>query len=267
MPDSIVRNPENLTHMNGENNLSPSTMACADRKADSTKLMSLLALAGGAAAMPQTVNADIIFNAPPSPVQVGYGYSSSYEFQNLPGTARFGFQTRTRTNVYTTYWGVTTTRFYRLVTAGSMGGGTIARLPANSNYFIVPQNYGAAWNSGSFYSTYYATAGVASTLNHYPASGYSHMYMSWLFADSNQGGTILYGWAEISLSIGDLHSGPGPVVTIYGYAYDNAGNPITMGAMPVPEPSAMSILAVGALALGARGVRSWRRNRATTCQS
>ena len=53
----------------------------------------------------------------------------------------------------------------------------------------------------------------------------------------------------------------GPLVTIYRYGWDNTGLQPTMGQTLVPEPSAAAIVALGAMALGARGVRSWRQKR------
>jgi len=47
-------------------------------------------------------------------------------------------------------------------------------------------------------------------------------------------------------------------VTIYQWAFDNTGAKIVMGA-GVPEPAPMSIVAFAAMALGAKGMRSWRR--------
>ena len=50
-----------------------------------------------------------------------------------------------------------------------------------------------------------------------------------------------------------------PTVTIYEYGYDDAGAQIATGE--VPEPSSAALLALGALTFGAKGLRSWRRNR------
>ena len=62
-----------------------------DGKGDSTKLLSLLALAAGAIAMPQTGNADIIFtDLSASPVTVGNNATTNFLIDTLPGTARLG---------------------------------------------------------------------------------------------------------------------------------------------------------------------------------
>src|SRR5256885_17025123 len=59
---------------------------------DATKLLSLLALAAGAVAIPETSNADIIFtDLSANPVTVGTNANSSFLIDNLPGTARLGF--------------------------------------------------------------------------------------------------------------------------------------------------------------------------------
>src|SRR5664280_1087468 len=61
--------------------------------ADSGKLFSLLALATGAAVMPQSGLADIIVKSPDAgPVHVGFaaGYLSTFLFDNLPGGANLG---------------------------------------------------------------------------------------------------------------------------------------------------------------------------------
>src|SRR5437016_3993648 len=58
---------------------------------DSSRLMSLLAMAAGAIAMPQTSNADIVFtDFGGNPILV-FGTNGSGFTNSLPGTARIGF--------------------------------------------------------------------------------------------------------------------------------------------------------------------------------
>src|SRR5690348_4090308 len=59
----------------------------------SSKLVSLLALAAGAVAMPQSGNADIIVtDLGTNFVTVGPNGNASFLIDNLPGTARLGFE-------------------------------------------------------------------------------------------------------------------------------------------------------------------------------
>jgi hypothetical protein len=67
-----------------------------------------------------------------------------------------------------------------------------------------------------------------------------------------------YGWLELQLgNIGDS----APFIRLIGYAYDTSGKPIPAGA--IPEPKHLP-LALGALALGAVGLREWRKKRNAT---
>src|SRR5207249_11763580 len=69
---------------------------------DSSKLVSLLALAAGAVAMPQTSNADIIFtDLGTNAVTIGPNDIQPFTITNLPGVARLGFLFRTRPTVVT----------------------------------------------------------------------------------------------------------------------------------------------------------------------
>jgi hypothetical protein len=69
------------------------------------------------------------------------------------------------------------------------------------------------------------------------------------------GDQVDYGWLELEL--GNM-SGHPPFVKVAGYAYDTTGKPIKAGEVPEPQhlPAAL-----GALALGAIGVREWRKKR------
>src|SRR5437867_3261415 len=63
-----------------------------NRKAESTRLISLLAMATGAIAMPQTSNADIIFtDLSANPISIFGTNGSTFLINNLPGTAQLGF--------------------------------------------------------------------------------------------------------------------------------------------------------------------------------
>jgi hypothetical protein len=227
----------------------------AERKGDPSKLVSLLALAAGAAALPQTSKADIIFfDLSTTPVSVGtagVGFFSTGT--DLPGGVELGFRLRVR--------GSTSLTSIRYVSASKQNGYIGVKDTAGG--FIAVGNAGQQWNqiAGVANAFYSGAIGLAKFSAHSPNS-YNNKYLAFLFRDSTQAGSPLrYGWAGISLSNANLSSSEGPLVTITGYAYDNTGAQIPMGAMPVPEPSTMALLALGALTLGAKGVRSWRRNR------
>lgn len=240
-------------------------VSSAGQKTDTTKLVSLLALATGAVVMPQTGSADIIYtDLNSSPVLVGYDGSIDTFIFNLPGTVQFGLHRQQTTLMSNT--GSLTFK-YRTVIAGDLG--IVAQAPGaiqqNVNGIAVPQPFGAAWDQPGLVLSFTAYVGLASEAAHTPLNGYDHQYLAWQFSDSDQAGALRYGWMEVSLSI--INYPTGPNVTLYGYGWDNTGAKPTMGQLPVPEPTSMSLLALGALALGARGLRSWRRDRDAACKS
>ena len=229
---------------------------------DSTKLVSLLALAAGAIAMPQTSSADIIYtDLGASPATVGFGAGSAEYQVILAGTAEFKFQ-RQQSTVTTTF--LSLTKRYRSVIAGDFGPVTTppVRLQglASPNGFAAPLNFGQPWNQGlaMFYRVAVGTRNDSNGRT--PASDYDHKYLAFEFGNSDQGGATRYGWLELGLTINGFNAG-GPLVTIYRYGWDNTGAQPTMGQLPVPEPSTAAIVALGAMALGARGVRTWRQKR------
>jgi hypothetical protein len=259
--------------MKSEKAAYPSGPVAPDRSGDSSKLVSLLALATGAVAMPQTGNADIVFTDMSSnPALVGHshssGYTSSFTFTNLPGTAnnQIGFKTKTTTSKTATYGA--RTLLFRTVTVGRQAGSLQLGVQATINGFAVPQADGAAWNNGlnNFFDAKVGRAMFYSQFIHSqkPASDYDPKYLGFIFQDTMHGGALRYGWIKIGLALSPLI---GPDVKVYGYAYDDTGAQITMGALPVPEPAPVGLLALGALTWGAKGVRAWRRNRGSSPQA
>jgi len=66
---------------------------------------------------------------------------------------------------------------------------------------------------------------------------------------------INYGYLTMSNTAGSPSGFP---TTILSWSFDNTGAPITV----VPEPTTAALLSIAALALGALGLRQWRRQRA-----
>ena len=220
-----------------------------DSKGETSKLLSLLALAGGAVAMPQTTNADLVFvDLSATNIIVGANSMGAYVL-DLPGTNNFNFQAHTITN------GVTSSRF---VIAGGYPGGIALKTygPGPKDRIVVPAAKSLLWGQIAGIPYQSGTVGAANTFFHVPDS-YANKYIAFTFRDSTAGNAIRYGWIEVSLS--NPANNNGPDVQIFGYAYDDSGIQIQTGI--IPEPSAVGLSVLGALTLGAAGLRNWRRKR------
>jgi hypothetical protein len=232
--------------MSTERSSDASTPASA--KGQPTKLVSLLVLAGGTATLPQTGNADVIVtDLSSNPARIGYLSSSFYLINNLPGTAQMAFQFGLHGSLSTES---------RWVLAGQAAG--YVRLKTSA-LLVMHVPAGMTWNGVGGVQKAFGTVASAFYFQHFP-NAYDHQYMLFRFQDSTQGNALRYGWAELSVANGDLYFSEGPEVTLWRYAYDNTGASLATGE--IPEPGSTSLLALGALVLGAKGVRSWRNRHA-----
>ena len=224
--------------------------ALAHSRNDSSKLVSLLALATGAVAIPQTSEADVIVtDLSGSPVSIGFLANTSFTINNLPGAARLGFQFGAHGSLSTES---------RWILAGQVAG-YVRLKTTGAAFLLIHVPAGGTWNNIGGVEKAVGTVGSAYYASHRP-NPYSHDYILFKFQDSTQANALRYGWVDVSLDNNNLNTGEGPQLTIWRYAYDTTGTVLAAGA--VPEPGSVSLLALGALALGAKGVRSWKRNRA-----
>jgi hypothetical protein len=109
---------------------------------------------------------------------------------------------------------------------------------------------GRAWRS--------TVDGGAHSSNLAGISPFSHEYA--LFRFRTAAGLTDYGWVQLSYSVG-TNPGSGPDLKIIDYAWDNSGAMLPAGDSGVPEPSTAGLMGLGALALGAAGLRRWRKSR------
>lgn len=219
---------------------------------DSSKLVSLLALAAGAVTMPETGNANIVYNDLGANPGIVNFLNSTYAI-SLPGGALLGFQQ--------SHHGATNLTSTRRIVVGKAAG--YVQLKTNNLFFAVhvPATQQVEWNQIQGVTATVGKMGEATYLTARPSTGYDHDYLPFEFKDATQGNALRYGWVDISLSNSDLQTGQGPALTIWRYAFDDTGAQIFMGQTAVPEPASTSLMALGAMALGARGVRAWRKRK------
>ena len=224
--------------------------------ADSPQLLSLLALAAGAVMMPQTSEADVIYTNLASPTVVSD--TLTFVIDNLPGTAQFRFRGHTHTKSFSTET--------RWITVAEQAGYVNLKTQA---FFALPVSAGRVW--GTIAGGVQAGGSVAYWTDslfgrrHGP-DGFTDKYFAFQFKDSTQTNAFRYGWVKVDLNNSQASSGV-PQLTIYSWAYDTTGAQLAMGSTGVPEPSSGALLALGALTLGAKGLRNWRRNRQPASQS
>jgi hypothetical protein len=197
------------------------------------RLASLTALGAGALglAAPDAQASIVVI---PSGVTVGFGASSSASFA-LPGAVSFKLSTfaaSTDINLRSTHG------YFRV----QRSGGFLAAAPAGATI--------GSSRGGSALVVHHATNTPFTATN---------KYFLFYFLDTSHAGDPRYGWGELSLA----NPGGNAQATLVQYAYDDTGAMIAAGdtGAAVPEPNAFALTGLGALALGARGIRRWRAAR------
>ena len=87
-------------------------------------------------------------------------------------------------------------------------------------------------------------------------TGLDNPFLLFEFTGGNLSQTI-YGWAQLDVTFNKRFP-RSPAVTLVDWAYDTSGNQIPAGDTGTPEPSTLTLTGLAALALGAKGLRSWR---------
>jgi len=237
------------------------------RSTRSASVRSILALAGGAAALPlaeSPVDAAIIVDSSLSGTVIGWNNTPA-DSRSLPGGGGFTINTRA-----TAIGGGSTSSGYVGVVAAwnGAGNGVFRRggVGFNAAYLASP---GATVAKGSDSAAFAnVNLGTISGGNIGNAASGSSKYLLFSFDNS---GTTNYGWIELTATtIGVSGSGTagdpflsGYSATLGDWAYDDSGDTILAGqTAAVPEPATATLAMGGALVAGAAGLRRWRKQRA-----
>lgn len=237
-----------------------------------TKLASLSALGAGAlvAGLGTANAAPIVQTLPPGKVGFDSGYNPSFGATNsLFGGAGFNLFTQRNTG------GTVSEGKSRRIMFSGLGAGLNFKF-ATSDAFLKIVGSGATLGAANlagagkvatrFWITHIHTTTFSSTYTtrshkRSPAP-FSNKYALFTFTFDAQ---TYDGWVELSLdknaNVSGTSANLGPDMTITEWAFDSsnlpAGSTGSQGA--VPEPGTLASTALGALMLGALGVRRWKQ--------
>ncbi|HEV3079390.1 MAG TPA: PEP-CTERM sorting domain-containing protein [Gemmataceae bacterium] len=221
----------------------------------SLSTLSVAGAAGGAHSL-----ADVIV----VPVNQNFNYNSNTPYTlDLPGINKM--------QVFSTQVFVQSMQNSKSVALGGVAGATyfhVRRYTAQTFLYHAPRKIlqgapaGKKWASAGGTVGNMGLLGAAdSVFGPIGPSSYTDRYFAFQFKDA--GGQVDYGWLQATLN--NVSSPQDIPVTITQYAYDTSGNPLPMGSITsaVPEPTSTALAGLGALVLGAVGVRRWRKAKQT----
>ncbi|MGA0041030.1 MAG: hypothetical protein ACO3NZ_14385 [Pirellulales bacterium] len=235
------------------------------RSTRSASVRSILALAGGAAALPlaeSPVDAAIIVDSSLSGTVIGWNtvalQTRSVTTNSLPGGGGFTINTRATANGGNSAFG------YVGVAAAwnGAGNGVFQRGGVGLNAaYLAPLSATVAKGTGAAafanVNLGFVNGGNGRNSGNAAFSG-SSKYLLFSFDNS---GTTNYGWIELTATTTGASAGKCRYsATLGDWAYDNSGVQIVAGA--VPEPATATLAMGGALVAGAAGLRRWRKQRA-----
>ena len=131
--------------------------------------------------------------------------------------------------------------------SGTATTGNAGLLNAAGNYAVLLP--GSTVSSAGTYGT-----GSTATRELLYRAGQPDAYFGIHFLNEATG-AVNYGYVELSTT-----ATTGFPATILSYGYDNTGKDIVIPGA-IPEPGTTAALSLGALSLGAAGVRRWRKNK------
>ena len=195
------------------------------------------ALVGTAAAIPQDVDATVVtFNPSASIPNTFAGIYVNFVTGQIGSPAAavpgFDFNPYSSGGTLSIYWGPA---------ANGAGGVTTA----------IGSNIYADLAAGATVSSASPFSNLASGTNPNYLTAGTHILGFRFLNDAT--GIINYGYATLQTG-----GGTGFPATLISWSFENNGGAITV----VPEPSTVALLTISALALGALGLREWRRQRA-----
>jgi|SRR5579884_1327980 len=149
-------------------------------------------------------------------------------------------------------------------------GGNVAVLNGIDFYDIFAKRVQAGMKAGTLNASgdrfggggLIQVAGLVSQTT-YGGGKFSNQYFLFMFQDTVSGNSFEHGWIKGSLT-DDSYNG----LTYHfdSYAYDTSGADLAAGdtgPAKAPEPASAALALLGALTLGATGVRRWRTMRIT----